>query len=59
MASGIADDDDDDSGGDAAADDYDDDDDDDDDDDVYCWDMVAHWLRRLLSTEGSWVRLPL
>src|SRR6218665_3963289 len=24
-----------------------------------CWDMVAHWLRRVLSTEGSWVRLPL
>src|SRR6218665_2451647 len=23
------------------------------------WDMVAHWLRRLLSTGGSWVRLPL
>src|SRR6218665_1109118 len=22
-------------------------------------DMVAHWLRRLLSTGGSWVRLPL
>jgi len=21
--------------------------------------MVAHWLRRLLSTGGSWVRLPL
>ena len=23
------------------------------------WDMVAHLLRRLLSTGGSWVRLPL
>ena len=23
------------------------------------WNMVAHWLRRLLSTGGSWVRLPL
>ena len=25
----------------------------------HCWDMMAHWLRRLLSTGGSWVRLPL
>src|SRR6218665_1731354 len=23
------------------------------------WDVMAHWLRRLLSTGGSWVRLPL
>src|SRR6218665_2596359 len=23
------------------------------------WDVMAHWLRRLLSTRGSWVRLPL
>jgi len=22
-------------------------------------DVVAHWLRRLLSTGGSWVRLPI
>src|SRR6218665_890835 len=25
----------------------------------YTWDVMAHWLRRLLSTGGSWVRLPL
>src|SRR6218665_170381 len=25
----------------------------------YEWDVMAHWLRRLLSTGGSWVRLPL
>src|SRR6218665_4156143 len=25
----------------------------------HMWDMVAHWLKRLLSTGGSWVRLPL
>src|SRR6218665_635141 len=24
-----------------------------------CWDVMAHWLRRLLSTGWSWVRLPL
>src|SRR6218665_2176672 len=24
-----------------------------------CWGVMAHWLRRLLSTGGSWVRLPL
>src|SRR6218665_1658499 len=23
------------------------------------WDVMAHWLRRLLLTGGSWVRLPL
>src|SRR6218665_931237 len=23
------------------------------------WDVMAHWLRRLFSTGGSWVRLPL
>ena len=27
--------------------------------DASLWDMVAHWLRRLLSTGGSCVRLPL
>src|SRR6218665_126991 len=26
---------------------------------MYAWDMMAHWFRRLLSTGGSWVRLPL
>src|SRR6218665_1356034 len=25
----------------------------------HMWDVMAHWLRRLLSTGGSWVRLPL
>src|SRR6218665_15816 len=25
----------------------------------HLWDVMAHWLRRLLSTGGSWVRLPL
>src|SRR6218665_1208065 len=26
---------------------------------ITLWDVMAHWLRRLLSTGGSWVRLPL
>ena len=26
---------------------------------LYIDDVMAHWLRRLLSTGGSWVRLPL